>query len=197
MTNTDHLAAPDGPRRTATNGLVTVVADDGRRMGVRVLPYRSRTHLAILDLDNHPWFFARHSLPPTSDAWIIAVADLAVEDPDYNWDTPRYRELCAEAGLDPDHRRPRFSAENRVAGDVLLAAVNLTSHAPTPAAANVLHDLLDLVRIDGWAQPRTIDDVRRDFAGLTRDDPKAAAEVFAVVTKIPGFGAQLLGTDEA
>lgn len=175
---------------------IEIVADDGRRMGVRVAPYRSRTHLVILDLDDHPWFITTANMPPTENGWIHAVASLPIDEPDYHWDTPRYRDLCVEGGLDPDHGRPRFDDGDRIAATALLTAVNLTSGAPSPAASNILLDLLDLMRTDGGGHAVSVEALKQGFAAEARANPKVAEEVLAIVSCIPGLRRELL-TDTA
>lgn len=170
---------------------VEIVAEDGRRMGVCVAPYRSRTHLVILDLDNPPWFLSHRNLPATDNAWIRAVAALPVDEPDYHWDSPRYRDLCREGGLDPDEGRPRFDPRDQIAATQLLHAVNETP-GPSPAAANILLDLLDLMRTDGRGHAVDIEGLRQAFSNEARRNPEVVAEVLAVIDRIPGLRPDLL-----
>ena len=171
---------------------VELVADDGRRMGVCVAAYRSRTHLVILDLDNPPWFLSKASLPPTDDAWVHAVAALPIEEPDYHWDSPRYRELCIEGGLDPDEGRPAFGARDEQAANELLLAVNRTAGGPSPGASNILLDLIDLMRTDDGGHRVEVEGLRLQFANEARRDPKVATEVLAVIARIPGMRRDIL-----
>ena len=171
---------------------VEIVADDGRRMVVCVAPYRSRTHLVILDLDNPPWFHSKASLPPTDDAWVHAVAALPIDEPDYHWDSPRYRDLCTQGGLDPDEGRPAFDTRDEKAANELLLAVNRTAGGPSPSASNIFLDLIDLMRTDGGGHQVEVEGLRRQFANEARRDPKVAAEVLAVIARIPGLRRELL-----
>lgn len=171
---------------------VIVTATDGRRMAVRVMPHRSRTHLVILDVDNHPWFFTRTSLPATTNAWIRAVADFTADDQDYSWDTPRYRQLCLEGGLNPDHHRPRFFAEN---DDVASALIDIASRITRPishGAMAVVLDLIDLLRVDPWATPVSRAGLRAAFASLVEREPLEAAEVMDIVSRATS-GGRLIG----
>lgn len=160
---------------------IRIVAEDGREIGVKVLPFRSRTHLAILDVDNHPWFFSKATLPPTRNAWIHDVADFTAADPDYHWDTPRYRELCIAGGLDPDYHRPAFAPCDREAGNALVEAVSRTSAKMSHGAMNVILDLIDLMRVDQWRAPVSAGGLKSRFASLVHARPADAEEALTVI----------------
>jgi len=165
---------------------VLIVAKDGRRMAVRIAPLGARTHLVVLDLDNHPWFVSPDSLAPTEDEWLRAVTRLGRDDPDYNWDTPRYRELCIQGGLDPDHGRPRFRDADRQAADELVRVVNLTGSAPGVATSVFIHDLIHLMREDVVHGPDDLDVLKGRFGRLAVSDRKTADEIMTIVERIVG-----------
>jgi hypothetical protein len=129
---------------------VSITTLEGRRIVVQVMPYRSRTHLVVMDEDAPDWFLTKATMPATTSEWMNAVAEFCSKDKDYGWDTPRYRKLCIAGGLDPDHRRPRFAERDEAMGEAMAEVVGRTSTAPSPAAANALFDLLDLMRVDPW-----------------------------------------------
>ena len=92
----------------------------------------------------------------------------------YHWDTPAYRQLCAEMGLDPDEGRPRYREAfagivgelERWLGDVFTDGAEGSSPAyDTKAAA---FDLLDLMRVDRPRDPTLLDALRRRWV---RVDP--------------------------
>lgn len=175
-----------GASGTAGCAEVLIVAQDGRRMAVRVAPLGARTHLVVLDLDNHPWFVSPESLSPTEDEWLRAVVALGRDDPDYGWDTPRYRELCIRGGLDPDHGRPRFREADSRAAEELVRIVNLTRAAPGTGTTAFVHDLIGALRTDVVHADDEVDALRRGFARIAASDPTTAGEIMAIVENIVG-----------
>ena len=162
---------------------VTVVASDGRRIGVRVLPFRCTPILALLDLDDHPWIFSRGNLPPTTNAWIHAVADFKAENADYGWDTPRYRDICVEGGLDPDHHRPRFAERDAHAGEALVQALCRQSTWPSHAAVNIVFDLVDVLRADPWAGNTNAETLRSTVGFDAQHQPDAVDEALTMIRR--------------
>ncbi|MFZ3481887.1 hypothetical protein [Sphingomonas sp. 3-13AW] len=167
---------------------VIVTSEDGRRMAVRVLPLRGRTHLSILDVDNPPWFFTQGTLPPTTNAWLKAVAAFPIEEPDYHWDTPRYRELCIEGGLDPDHERPEFHPADAAACEQLVQLVNQTADALPPAGLSIVMDLVELLRVDRQSDQASIAGLRHSFLALSQRDARTAERLLDLVEGIAGRG---------
>lgn len=165
---------------------VTVVASDGRRIGVRVIPFRSTPILTMLDLDNHPWMFSRSNLPPTTNAWIHAVADFKANHLDYSWDTPRYRELCVEGGLDPDYHRPHFAEQNVHAGEALVRALSQQSAWPSHAAVNIIFDLVDVLRTDQWRESTNAETLRSTVIYNAQYHPEAVEQALAMVRRALG-----------
>lgn len=175
---------------------VTVVASDGRLVGVRVTPYRCTPILSLLDIDRPPWIFGRETLPPTTNAWVGAVADFTAAHDDYDWDTPRYRELCLEGGLDPDHQRPRFDDRHATAGNALVKALCKTSAWPSHAAVNMIFDLVDVLRVDRWRGSVTTDGLRQTVAFNAAQNPQTVDEALAMIAQATGddgAAAALLG----
>ena len=179
------------PKPAVTDGpygpWVIVVADDGRRLGVSVTPYRVRTHLIIHDVDQAPRTYVSESLPPTPNPWVHAVAELWSNHPDYHWDTPAYRELCEQGGLDPDYRRPVFHPEYAEAGAALMIELNKIN-AGSPTATNVMMDVLDLMRSDPWVSSRKdIDVIRHEVRMSVEYDPTLLDELRALLSRIPNL----------
>lgn len=162
---------------------VIVVASDGRRIEVRVTPYRCTPILSLLDIDNHPWIFARATLPPTTNSWVRSVADFTADTRDYDWDTPRYREVCIEGGLDPDHRRPRFADRHADVGNALVAALCKTSAWPSHDAVNMVFDLVDVLRVDPWRGDASIESLRSTVTFNVRYKPQAVEEALAMIAR--------------
>lgn len=165
---------------------VTVVASDGRLIGVSVTPYRCTPILSLLDIDRPPWIFARETLPPTTNAWVHAVADFTADTNDYDWDTLRYRELCLDGGLDPDHQRPRFDERHATAGIKLVAALCDTGTWPSHAAVNMVFDLVDVLRVDRWRGAITVESLRQTVAFNARHNPTVVEEAQAMIARATG-----------
>lgn len=168
---------------------VTVVALDGRRIGVRVTPFRCTPILAMLDLNNHPWTFSRGNLPPTNNVWVHAVADFTADNRDYGWDTPRYRELCVEGGLDPDHHRPRFADQHAEAGEALVQALCRQSVWPSHAAVAIVFDLVDVLRTDQWRGSANTETLRSTVRFHAQRKPDAVEQALAMITHALGDSA--------
>jgi hypothetical protein len=61
----------------------------------------------------------------------------------YTWDTPTYRGLCNELGLDPDEARPPFFAGCEDLGaELLLRQADFTHSAPSEYARNAIRALI-------------------------------------------------------
>ena len=92
----------------------------------------------------------------------------------HHWDTPSFREICAEMGLDPDEGRPRFRPRfeeiagelERWVGEVFSDGARLFS--PRDEAKDAALDLLDLMRADQRPDPGLLRQLRRRWV---RVDP--------------------------
>jgi hypothetical protein len=165
---------------------VVIVADDGRRLGVAVTPYRCRTHLLIHDIDAPPRTYGSLNLPPTSNPWLRRVVELTNGESDYHWDTPVYRTLCEQGGLDPDYRRPAFDPENAEAGEALLVELNRTNLSS--GAANIFMDIVDHLRIDPWVSERkSIETIRHNVRFNAEYDAKVIDEVRELLSRLPAL----------
>jgi hypothetical protein len=165
---------------------VVIVADDGRRLGVAVTPYRCRTHLLIHDIDATPRTYGSMNLPPTANLWLHRVAALTNGKSDYHWDTPAYRTLCEEGGLDPDYHRPAFDPENAEAGEALLVELNRTDLSP--GAANIFMDILDHLRVDPWVSDRkSVETIRHNVRFNADYDAKVIDEVRELLSRLPAL----------
>lgn len=173
---------------------ITVVASDGRRIGVRVTPFRCTPILAMLDLDDHPWIFSRGNLPATTNAWVHAVADFTADHRDYGWDTPRYRELCVEGGLDPDHHRPRFADQHAEAGEALVQALCRQSKWPSHAATTIVFDLVDVLRTDQWRGSANIETLRSTVRFDAQRQPDAVEQALDMISHALGDSASDITT---
>lgn len=160
-----------------------VTADDDRRLGVSVTPHRCRTHLLIHDVDEPTRTYWAANLPPTSNPWLRRVAELSAIT--YHWDTPEYRSLCEEGGLDPDRHRPAFDAENTEAGEMLVVELNRTN-ALSPSAANLLMDIVDYLRVDPRVSSRkSIETIRHEAQLNAQYAPKVMDEVRELLSRLP------------
>lgn len=165
---------------------VVIVADDGRRLGVAVTPYRCRTLLLIHDIDAPPRTYGSTNLPPTSNSWLHRVAALIDGTSDYHWDTPAYRELCQEVGLDPDYHRPMFDPENAEAGEALLVELNRTNLSP--GAANMFMDIVDHLRVDPWVWDRkSVETIRHNVRSNAEYEPRVMNEVRELLGRLPAL----------
>lgn len=165
---------------------VVIVADDGRRLGVAVTPYRCRTHLLIHDIDAPPRAYGSLDLPPTPNPWLRSVVELTNGQSDYHWDTPVYRTLCEQGGLDPDYHRPAFDPENAEAGEALLIELNRTNLSP--GAANIFMDIVDHLRVDPWVSERkSIETIRHNVRFNAEYDAKVIDEVRELLSRLPAL----------
>lgn len=164
-----------------------VTADDGRRLGVSVTPYRCRTHLLIHDVDEPTRTYWTPNLPPTSNPWLRAVAALSDSGTDYHWDTPIYRSLCEQGGLDPDYHRPVFDPENVEIGTLLVVELNRVKGLSI-LAGNIVLDIVDHLRIDPWVSDRkSIETIRHNVRFNAEHDPKGMAELREFISRIPAL----------
>ena len=105
----------------------------------------------------------------------------------YHWDTPAYRAVCAEMGLDPDQHRPRFQPPHEVLAKKLLhaAAADLGQAAADGRAmrqtAEIMLDVLDLMRADRRPNPSALDHLRRRWREIDPADVPQAVEVARLV----------------
>ena len=165
---------------------VVITADDGRRLGVAVTPYRCRTHLLIHDVDASPRTYGRLTLPSTYNPWLHRVAELT-EKSDYHWDTPAYRLLCEQGGLDPDYHRPAFDPENAEAGEALIVELN-RANAISPGAANLFMDIVDYLRIDPWVSDRkSVEAIRQNVKFNAEYDARMMVDVRDMLSRLPSL----------
>lgn len=134
---------------------VIVEGRDARRIMVSVSPLRCRTHLLLTNPDDSSYLFSKNDLPPTTNAWIHRVAEFTGRDSSYHWDTPEYRELCIEGGLNPDWRRPQFRAKDEKAAEALMIMLNSSKSGLLPMTMNFLMDIVDHIRTDPWVTPKS------------------------------------------
>jgi hypothetical protein len=84
----------------------------------------------------------------------------------HHWDTPSFRELCADMKLDPDAGRPRFRPPYEELAEALLhgAAVRFDEQPeyghPLGFTTEVMLDVLDLMRADLRPNPSLLDRTR-------------------------------------
>lgn len=170
MTAAEYVAALPNRRRdgltgpfldcTGTMAVFELRRDSVRHaLGVKVIPFRTTPtlHPEVLTegVERHT-FNAAHPVLARKEGFSR-----------YGWDTPRYREICAEMGLDPDEGRPRYRAAyagiagelERWVGEVFTNGVDLRS--PAGEAKRAAFDLLDLMRADRPCDPSLLDALRR------------------------------------
>ncbi|QVQ38611.1 hypothetical protein KHQ08_17815 (plasmid) [Pseudochrobactrum algeriensis] len=131
-------------------GPVAEIFDDkGKAYHVKVMPYRTQTILHILDpgCENGIFDLSKVRGGSTLLNKIFSVIDTA-----YDWNTPSYRQICQELGLDPDFNRPTYKE-----ADKPLVA-NLERHIKWDAGGEDMRlneltfDLLDLLRTDQYPE---------------------------------------------
>lgn len=137
-----------------------------KALGAKVIPYRATPVLVVqpltADTDRHE-FSRAHP--------VLARKEGLVR---YHWDTPPYREICAEVGVDPDEGRPRYRAPyDGIAGDLErwvgeASTGNAALSSPRGEAEAAAFDVLDLVRADRLPDPELLDRLRRRWV---RVDP--------------------------
>lgn len=152
-------------------------SDDTRKtVGVKLLSWRC---LPILV-----------SYPLTPDTYSDQVAEVnptlakILKLQQCGWETPEYRDLCVELGLDPDYGRPKFLDNYEQLGERLVAWVSdhdgrydevwenesgdagSTAQERRKAAVDVVCDFVDLLRSDGYPTPALIDRVREKLRDL-------------------------------
>ena len=117
-----------------------------RRYSVRQAPFRAIPYLVVFDADSSltaPLENALGVAPLLDDV----VAFIKTES-GYSWSTPRYRDLCARLGLDPDAMRPIFSPVAEEVGEALIAQAEASFRSGAHFRAAVFFDVIDLLRID-------------------------------------------------
>ncbi|MDQ2802860.1 MAG: hypothetical protein M3Y41_09305 [Pseudomonadota bacterium] len=162
-----------------------------RALGVKVIPYRTSAKVRVFidALVAHPPGPHKHTWsdetfymldgqittpvlfgePLTADTCRIAFSEVYAvlarqrDLSRFSWETPAFREVCAEIGLDPDERRPRYRSEyaelagtlEHWIGDVFTDDARATS--PFWEAKIAAFELLDLMRADRPRDPALLD----------------------------------------
>ena len=177
MTAAEYVAGLPGRRPEeelgtylASSGTMAVfeLRRDGTRqaLGIKVIPYRTTPTIYAEPL----------TVETTRRAFCDAFPVLARKEPlvRYSWDTPSYRQLCAEMGLDPDEGRPRYrNAYAEIAGELehWLGEVftdGAAASSPAHDSKVAIFDVLDLMRADRPCDPTLLDALRRRWV---RVDP--------------------------
>ena len=122
-----------------------VETDDGKVYHAQVIPYRSRTHLHLFDPEKKNGHFnydEARGRSPMLDRIFEIIYD------DYDWDTPAYRQICEELGLDPDVHRPAYKKQDAELVAQLEPLFEWRADQKTMRLNELLFDLLDLLRTD-------------------------------------------------
>ncbi|MEO9971812.1 MAG: hypothetical protein ABJG15_18600 [Hyphomonadaceae bacterium] len=122
-----------------------VQTEDGKTYHVQVLPYRSRTTLQILDPSVENGLFDQ-SKARGGSFQIDRVFE--VMDAAFDWDTPAYRQVCQELGLDPDTNRPTYKEPDKSLVDDLDQRIKWGGDGDDMRLNELIFDLLDLLRTD-------------------------------------------------
>lgn len=121
-----------------------VQTTSGKTYHVQVIPFRSQTTLQIFDPTVENGFFNLSEARGGSDQLdrVFGVIDAA-----YDWDTPAYREVCQELGLDPDTNRPTYNEHDKSFVTDLEQHITWSGDGGEILRLNeLIFDLLDLLR---------------------------------------------------
>ncbi len=122
-------------------------------------------------------------MPPTGNKWLRDVTEFISSGEYYHWDTPRYRELCAAGGLDPDRGRPVFKPEFKEIGDKLVIEMN-SRNDNNHDLWSVIFDVIDIMRADIPADPDAVAKLRRSINFRREHHPALLGEMLEVLTRL-------------
>ena len=125
-------------------------SDSGKKYWCQIILDRSQPMLMLFDPE-----LETRSVGPSEvqDQSELLEHILAVIQSTYSWDTPAYRQMCTNLGLDPDDGRPTFRSKNRRMVFNLEKLISSSNTAPRVDSLTL--DLLDLLRTDIPAEHRT------------------------------------------
>ena len=154
--------------------------DKSLRYGVAVYPFRHSAVLLVVDLSVTVGEFGRLDLAKN----IAPDLDEALNLSPYNWETPKYRNLCERLGLNPDHRRPKYMPTHKELADRIVAEIDKDCDTDwnTLSRKNFWHDFLDLIRIEHHAPSALFERVKRD--AFDYEDAPFAEEIAAILDEM-------------
>lgn len=122
-----------------------VQTEGGKTYHVQVIPFRSQTTLQIFDPTVENGLFNLSEARGGSDQLdrVFEVMDAA-----YDWDTPAYRQVCQELGLDPDTNRPMYKEHDKSLVADLEQRIKWGGGGDDMHLNELIFDLLDLLRTD-------------------------------------------------
>jgi hypothetical protein len=133
---------------------------DGQRkaIGVKVIPFRTLPVIATQIMTTDTAFRELADAHPLLDR-ITTIGR-------HHWDTPSFRDLCADMGLDPDAGRPHFRPPYEDLAEAVLhgAAARFDEQPqdwhPLGFTTEVMLDVLDLMRADLRPNPSLLNRVQ-------------------------------------
>lgn len=122
-----------------------IQTEGGKTYHVQVIPFRSQTTLQIFDPTVENGLFNLSEARGGSDQLdrVFEVMDAA-----YDWDTPAYRQVCQELGLDPDTNRPMYKEHDKSLVADLEQRIKWGGGGDDMHLNELIFDLLDLLRTD-------------------------------------------------
>ena len=143
----EEIVNPSSLPSRAYVGIAEFISKDlSRRYRVRPVPFRTIPHLIVFNADGSP------TAPSTDALGVDPLLDEVIgfirSSGDYSWATPKYRELCARIGFDPDDKRPKFEPRCQEVGDALIDLVQQAMGWRPYDHVDLIFDVINLLRID-------------------------------------------------
>ncbi len=158
---------------------------NGRVLHFYVAPYRNRCCILLLDpeMTESVGYPNYDELYGDSDV-LDAILDL--RETKYDWDDPRYRNICKSLNIDPDEKRPQFVKEfERIARGLSNRQARFSYISPH---WELLLDLVDLLRSDIQPTLQMLNRAKERFDTLSakeRPDVYNQAFIAAESRKLP------------
>ena len=114
-TKTERGHTQFGPAAEITN-------ENGNSYYCLVMPYRGQTVLRIFDPDADRGVLERSAARGISP---LIHRILALTDGKYGWDTPEYRSICHDFGLEPDQGRPTYDDKDKTLVSLLEERIGM------------------------------------------------------------------------
>ncbi|MFG5379648.1 hypothetical protein [Yoonia sp. R2-816] len=150
-----------------------ITGTDGKLYHVQIIPCRSQTSIQITDPSDE---IGGIQLPSEQGGSGLLDRVIEVKRTDYGWDTPAYRQICAELKLDPDYGRPVYRDADIDLVTDLEAHIIWGAVGDDGKVVDLVLDLLDLLRTD---RPPEYYAYTRCFATIENWHFKRPKDVFA------------------
>jgi len=143
---------------------VKIPLPGGRVLLFYICPFRSICVAMLLDPDNKPVDYEElRGTAPIVDHIIDVLTS-----GDYDWHTPNFRELCWRLDVDPDEKRPKFTAEAEAVAADLHKHFHKLDHM-NPRRHFIL-DLVELLRTDLTPEIGMYDSVKKALQNMSEKE---------------------------